>query len=106
MPLFVSLTLPLPLPKLHAFPGVSALSLAKEDDLRASGFGYRAKFITGTAALLSGKEGGGDAYLVSACVVCACACACARVRVRVRVRACVCVCVCVCGTVCLLCLCV
>jgi N-glycosylase/DNA lyase len=52
-----------PLGAFYAFPTVSQLLRATEEELRGMGFGYRAKFIAGTAAVLSGKEGGADFFL-------------------------------------------
>lgn len=51
--------------KLYMFPTLEQLSAATEDTLRASGFGYRAKFITGSVATLNSKPGGGDQWLMS-----------------------------------------
>jgi hypothetical protein len=48
---------------LHAFPGLEQLASAAEEDLRADGFGYRAKYIVGSAAQLLAKPGGGEAWL-------------------------------------------
>ena len=44
-----------------AFPTVEELCTATEAELRAIGFGYRARYIVGTAALL--RDRGGAAYL-------------------------------------------
>lgn len=52
-----------PLGTFYSFPTVTQLLGATEEQLRAMGFGYRAKFIAGTAAALSEKEGGADSYL-------------------------------------------
>jgi len=51
--------------RLYKFPTLEQLSEAKEEDLRANGFGYRAKFVTGSVAALAGKPGGGAAWLHS-----------------------------------------
>ncbi|KAK9805430.1 hypothetical protein WJX73_005270 [Symbiochloris irregularis] len=48
-----------------AFPTLEQLSKATEEELRAAGFGYRAKFITGSVAELMAKPGGGQAWLHS-----------------------------------------
>ena len=44
-----------------AFPTLDQLAAATEAELRAAGFGYRARFITGSVAAL--RAGGGDAWL-------------------------------------------
>ena len=49
----------------YAFPTISQLLRATEDELRGLGFGYRAKFIAGTAAALAAKAGGGEAFLTA-----------------------------------------
>ena len=49
--------------ELFVFPTVEGLTRATEDELRAAGFGYRAKFITGSAAMLAAKDEGGDNFL-------------------------------------------
>ncbi|KAK9811639.1 hypothetical protein WJX72_007467 [[Myrmecia] bisecta] len=46
-----------------AFPTLEQLSKATEADLRANGFGYRAKFILGSVAALLEKPGGGCTWL-------------------------------------------
>ena len=51
--------------KLYAFPTLEQLSEASEDVLRSNGFGYRAKFITGTVSALNSKPGGGAQWLLS-----------------------------------------
>lgn len=43
----------------YAFPTVEQLQRATDQELRDAGFGYRAKFVTGSVALLSDKPGGG-----------------------------------------------
>ncbi|KAF5827694.1 hypothetical protein DUNSADRAFT_240 [Dunaliella salina] len=48
----------------YAFPTLQQLAGAKEADLRAAGFGYRARFIVDSAAELARKEGGGEAWLL------------------------------------------
>ena len=50
-------------PPFHAFPSLAALAPCSEADLRAAGFGYRARYIAGTVAALAAKEGGGEAWL-------------------------------------------
>ncbi len=52
-----------PLGDFYSFPTVSQLIHATEADLRAAGFGYRAKFIAGAVAALNEKPNGADAYL-------------------------------------------
>ena len=53
-----------PLPTFHAFPTLAALAAAvTEADLRGAGFGYRARYISGTVAALAAKPGGGEAWL-------------------------------------------
>ncbi|KAL3141464.1 hypothetical protein ABBQ32_005027 [Trebouxia sp. C0010 RCD-2024] len=49
----------------YAFPTLEQLSAASEAALRAEGFGYRAKFITGTVQALLAKPGGGQQWLLS-----------------------------------------
>jgi 8-oxoguanine DNA-glycosylase Ogg len=50
-------------PEFHAFPTLEQLGAATEEELRAAGFGYRAKFIVGAVAQLAAQEGGGAAWL-------------------------------------------
>jgi hypothetical protein len=52
-----------PLGDFYAFPTVAQLGAATDEALRGMGFGYRAKFIAGSVAALTGKPGGPDAYL-------------------------------------------
>mmetsp|Transcript_40736 Transcript_40736/g.105725 ORF Transcript_40736/g.105725 Transcript_40736/m.105725 type:complete len:287 (-) Transcript_40736:3837-4697(-) len=47
----------------YAFPTLQSLAKAKEDDLRALGLGYRAKFITTSASQIMSK--GGEEWLQS-----------------------------------------
>eukprot|EP00227_Mantoniella_beaufortii_P002988 CAMPEP_0197607606 /NCGR_PEP_ID=MMETSP1326-20131121/47435_1 /TAXON_ID=1155430 /ORGANISM="Genus nov. species nov., Strain RCC2288" /LENGTH=215 /DNA_ID=CAMNT_0043175681 /DNA_START=8 /DNA_END=651 /DNA_ORIENTATION=- len=56
---------PLPLGDFYSFPTVSQLCGATEEALRGLGFGYRAKFITGSVAALADKAGGADEYLAT-----------------------------------------
>ncbi|KAJ4916347.1 N-glycosylase/DNA lyase OGG1 [Raphanus sativus] len=49
----------------HQFPSLVRLSRVSEDELRKAGFGYRAKYITGTVSALQSKPGGGDEWLMS-----------------------------------------
>jgi N-glycosylase/DNA lyase len=49
--------------KFYAFPTIQRLSEVKEEELRALGFGYRAKFIVKTAQLLQ-EQGDGAQYLL------------------------------------------
>ncbi|XP_028757530.1 N-glycosylase/DNA lyase OGG1 [Neltuma alba] len=44
--------------KFHTFPSVEKLSLISEEELRNAGFGYRAKYITGTVNFLRAKPDG------------------------------------------------
>lgn len=46
----------------YTFPTVDRLLEISEDDLRALGMGYRAKFIRETASLISSKEGGAEKW--------------------------------------------
>ncbi len=48
----------------YTFPDIEALQNAREDDLRQAGFGYRAKFIEGTASMLYDMPGGGKQWLM------------------------------------------
>ncbi|GLI60349.1 hypothetical protein VaNZ11_002470, partial [Volvox africanus] len=48
----------------YAFPTLQQLSKATEEDLRAAGFGYRARFIVGATQALLAKPGGGRAWLL------------------------------------------
>lgn len=50
---------------LYAFPTLEQLAAASEEELRASGFGYRAAFVVGSAAALAAAPGGGDAWLAA-----------------------------------------
>jgi len=47
------------------FPNVKALSRVSEENLRSLGFGYRAKYVTETAKLLSEKADDGLPWLLS-----------------------------------------
>ncbi|KAH6782637.1 8-oxoguanine-DNA glycosylase 1 [Perilla frutescens var. frutescens] len=47
------------------FPSPEKLALLSESELREAGFGYRAKYIVGTAAALQSKPGGGLEWLAS-----------------------------------------
>ncbi|CAN8292002.1 unnamed protein product [Cochlearia groenlandica] len=49
----------------HQFPSLERLSSVSEEELRKAGFGYRAKYITGTVKALRSKPGGGDEWLLS-----------------------------------------
>ncbi|XVF64512.1 hypothetical protein PTKIN_Ptkin09bG0175400 [Pterospermum kingtungense] len=49
----------------HEFPSVERLSAVSEQELRQAGFGYRAKYITGTADVLQSKRDGGAQWLLS-----------------------------------------
>lgn len=57
-------TAPAPLP-LYSFPTLTQLQKATEDELRAAGFGYRAKFIVNATQQLTEKPEGGTAWLMS-----------------------------------------
>lgn len=48
----------------HAFPTLEQLAAATEEELRAAGFGYRAKYIVAATEVLRSKPGGGDAWLM------------------------------------------
>lgn len=48
---------------LYAFPTLEQLSAATEEALREDGFGYRAKYITGSVAQLLARPEGGTAWL-------------------------------------------
>ncbi|KAI3435875.1 hypothetical protein D9Q98_001933 [Chlorella vulgaris] len=50
---------------LHAFPTLEQLSAVTEEQLRGDGFGYRAKYVTGSVAQLLDKPGGGVAWLMA-----------------------------------------
>lgn len=47
----------------YAFPSLDQLARASEADLRAKGFGYRARFVAEAVAQLRDKPGGGAAWL-------------------------------------------
>ncbi|PON73224.1 8-oxoguanine DNA-glycosylase [Parasponia andersonii] len=49
----------------HEFPSLERLSTVSEQELREAGFGYRAKYITGTVKALQSKQGGGAEWLFS-----------------------------------------
>ncbi|KAK4276714.1 hypothetical protein QN277_014832 [Acacia crassicarpa] len=51
--------------KFHTFPNMKQLSLISEEELRNAGFGYRAKYITGTVNCLQAKPDGGEEWLKS-----------------------------------------
>ena len=51
--------------KLYTFPTLEQLSQCTEEALRANGFGYRAKFITGSVSALNAMPGGGENWLLS-----------------------------------------
>lgn len=48
-----------------AFPSLQQLSKATEQQLRDAGFGYRAKYVTGSVQALLAKPGGGAEWLLS-----------------------------------------
>lgn len=50
---------------LYAFPTLEQLAAASEEELRASGFGYRAAFVVGSVAALAAAPGGGAAWLAA-----------------------------------------
>ncbi|KAM3346778.1 hypothetical protein ACQJBY_021011 [Aegilops geniculata] len=47
----------------HRFPTVERLAQVSEQELREAGFGYRAKYVVGTAKELMAKPGGGAKWL-------------------------------------------
>ncbi|XP_020536894.1 N-glycosylase/DNA lyase OGG1 isoform X4 [Jatropha curcas] len=49
----------------HEFPSLERLAMITEQQLREAGFGYRAKYITGTVDALQSKPGGGAEWLSS-----------------------------------------
>ncbi|KAJ9541800.1 hypothetical protein OSB04_028306 [Centaurea solstitialis] len=49
----------------YEFPSLDRLSKVSEEELRKAGFGYRAKYITGTVEVLQSKPGGGVEWLTS-----------------------------------------
>ncbi|XWS25103.1 hypothetical protein CRYUN_Cryun27aG0042300 [Craigia yunnanensis] len=49
----------------HEFPSLERLSVVSEEELRQAGFGYRAKYITGTVDVLQSKPDGGAQWLLS-----------------------------------------
>ncbi|KAE8100695.1 hypothetical protein FH972_018564 [Carpinus fangiana] len=49
----------------HQFPSLERLAKVSEDELRAAGFGYRAKYLIGTVNALQSKPGGGAEWLAS-----------------------------------------
>ncbi|GMH22320.1 hypothetical protein Nepgr_024163 [Nepenthes gracilis] len=49
----------------HDFPSLERLAMVSEEDLRGAGFGYRAKYISGTVKALQSKPGGGAEWLSS-----------------------------------------
>lgn len=49
----------------HEFPSLERLSMVSEQELREAGFGYRAKYLTGTVKALQSKPGGGEEWLLS-----------------------------------------
>ncbi|CAN6232036.1 unnamed protein product [Urochloa humidicola] len=49
----------------HRFPTIEQLARVSEQELREAGFGYRAKYIVGTAKELQTKPGGGEKWLAS-----------------------------------------
>lgn len=49
----------------YSFPTLDQLAAASEDELRALGFGYRAKFITNAVADLASRPGGGASWLLA-----------------------------------------
>ncbi|TVU29719.1 hypothetical protein EJB05_21301, partial [Eragrostis curvula] len=49
----------------HRFPTMERLARVSEQELREAGFGYRAKYIVGTAKELQAKPDGGEKWLAS-----------------------------------------
>ncbi|KAL3353605.1 hypothetical protein AABB24_018363 [Solanum stoloniferum] len=51
--------------KFYEFPSLERLAMVSEQELRAAGFGYRAKYIVGTVEELQSKPGGGMEWLAA-----------------------------------------
>ncbi|OIT27279.1 PREDICTED: N-glycosylase/DNA lyase OGG1 [Nicotiana attenuata] len=51
--------------KFYEFPSLERLAMVSEQELRAAGFGYRAKYIVGTVEALQSKPGGGTEWLAA-----------------------------------------
>lgn len=51
--------------KFYEFPSLERLGMVSEQELRAAGFGYRAKYIVGTVEALKSKPGGGMEWLAA-----------------------------------------
>lgn len=51
--------------KFYEFPSLERLAMVSEQELRAAGFGYRAKYIVGTVEALKSKPGGGMEWLAA-----------------------------------------
>ncbi|XP_049380494.1 N-glycosylase/DNA lyase OGG1 [Solanum stenotomum] len=51
--------------KFYEFPSLERLAMVPEQELRAAGFGYRAKYIVGTVEELKSKPGGGMEWLAA-----------------------------------------
>lgn len=51
--------------KFYEFPSLERLAMVSEQELRAAGFGYRAKYIVGTVEALKSKPGGGTEWLAA-----------------------------------------
>ncbi|XP_006351142.1 N-glycosylase/DNA lyase OGG1 [Solanum tuberosum] len=51
--------------KFYEFPSLERLAMVSEQELRAAGFGYRAKYIVGTVKELKSKPGGGMEWLAA-----------------------------------------
>ncbi|KAL5559656.1 hypothetical protein UlMin_035867 [Ulmus minor] len=49
----------------YEFPSLERFSTVTEEELRQAGFGYRAKYVTGTVKALLSKPGGGAEWLLS-----------------------------------------
>ncbi|KAL6215009.1 hypothetical protein ACLB2K_010306 [Fragaria x ananassa] len=49
----------------HEFPSLDRLAMVSEQELREAGFGYRAKYLTGTVKALQSKPGGGEEWLLN-----------------------------------------
>ncbi|KAM3360936.1 hypothetical protein P3S68_015790 [Capsicum galapagoense] len=49
----------------YEFPSLERLAMVSEQELRAAGFGYRAKYIVGTVEALKSKPGGGADWLAA-----------------------------------------
>ncbi|KAF3628556.1 N-glycosylase/DNA lyase OGG1 [Capsicum annuum] len=53
----------------YEFPSLESLAIVSKQELRAAGFGYRAKYIVGTVEALKSKPGKGAEWLAALCKV-------------------------------------